>query len=114
MLFQITEFYSGFWDIISEDGWGDPYKSAEQAGNAIIESIKHGREWQEILEHLAVKRSNGSYLPIDENNKWKRISRANSGKRYLKEHLFDDDEDWKRVKKHINKLPNLDRAWRWK
>ncbi|WP_067150927.1 OmpA family protein [Pseudotamlana agarivorans] len=114
MLYQITEHK--YWessDILDTD----LYKNCEKAAITIIKTINHGREWQEVLEHLSIKTQEGnSYKAFDDNSKkedpgnWIRIQESTQFLRLL----LNDTEDWNTVCHHINSLPHLNEAWKLK
>ncbi|MBO0591717.1 hypothetical protein I2486_09890 [Cellulophaga sp. E16_2] len=45
------------------------YKNCEKADIMIVKTINHGREWQETMEHMAVKALDGTYQVHDETTK---------------------------------------------
>jgi len=112
MLFMIIEHKKfEFWDTV---GSFDDYQKEEAAGLHIVRSIKHGREWQEVLEHLAIRSDNGKGFEVFDDTKAKekdRLLRPQESAIYLRNGLLDDSSDWKKVRKHINKLPNMEKAW---
>ncbi|MBA6314772.1 hypothetical protein [Cellulophaga baltica] len=94
---------------------GDLYKNCEQAAIIIIKTVNHGREWQEIIEHLAIKDPDGKeYQVYDEaakKNDPGNLLRAQEGSQFLRK-LLNDIEDWNSVCNHVNKLPHLEEAWK--
>ncbi len=112
MLYQIVEHK--YWD--GADIWdGDLYKNCEEAAIRIIKTVNHGREWQEVMEHLAIKNPDSKeYKAYDEaakNDDPGNWIRAQEGSQFLKK-LLNDFDDWNTVCDHINKLPHLQEAWK--
>ncbi|KGK29087.1 OmpA family protein [Cellulophaga sp. E6(2014)] len=112
MLYQIVEHK--YWD--GADIWdGDLYKNCEKAAIILITTINHGREWQEVMEHLAIKNPDGKeYQVYDEaakKNDPGNLLRAQEGSQFLRK-LLNDIEDWNSVCNHVNQLPHLEEAWK--
>ncbi len=100
-------------DVIANLVSGDLYADFEEAALIIIESITHGREWQETMEHMAVKALDGTYKVHDETTKETsgRFIAVQESKQFLQNELLTDTDDWKRFEKHIKTIKNLDKAW---
>ncbi|WP_165749125.1 hypothetical protein [Cellulophaga sp. Z1A5H] len=100
-------------DVIANLVSGDLYADFEEAALIIIESITHGREWQETMEHMAVKALDGTYQVHDETTKGTsgRFIAVQESKQFLQNELLTDTDDWKRFENHIKTIKNLDKVW---
>ena len=86
----------------------DLFSVAENAAKKlIIKGIVSARDWQETLEHMAIKTKSGDYIvynrskiPGNENAAQKAL-RAKDSLVYLRNELLDEPEDWNEVEQHL-------------
>lgn len=118
MLYMITRYKSSGWSEFVDDVTSfDLNVNAEGAAIKLIETITHAREWQEVMEHMAVKTNDGKsydpYHPLTINNyKYKgNILRMQHSVHFLRNELLDEYKDWKKVKNHLTGIKNWNKAW---
>jgi len=119
ILYLLTRHKTDWWDDIYNNGtWFDRNHDYEEAALAIIEKgIASKRDWQETLEHMAdySGTEEAKRTPYVSNTKdpkkiptsaelEEKAKRADANQLWLKNHLLNDKDDWKRVEKVIDKL----------
>jgi len=112
MLYQLITHTYWLWSDYNVNGDGD--QACEEAALTVIKTIKHGREWQEVMEHIAIKNlKNTGYKPFDKDiakNNPELVLSPNESILFLKR-LIDDVNDWNILCDHINNnIESLDEA----
>ncbi|MFD0992320.1 OmpA family protein [Tenacibaculum geojense] len=126
MLYQLAEYkYNQYmfegvqkvYDTVVNKLGSDAYSDFEEAAKTILFSMKHAREWQEAMEHMAMKTADGKgYQAYDKTvaNSVGRLLRIQESKQFLQNELLTDTDDWLAVENHIKNIPGLKKLWQTK
>ena len=106
LLFYLCRYKEITWSDFSKLDFHS--KSEEAAVDLITNGITSPRDWQETMEHMAIRQGEEFVLYDREksanNTATQKAVRAKDNVVYLRNQLLDEPEDWDKVERHLQSL----------